>query len=372
MIKTLSIILLTILTTLGVQTAQNTETKLGSTLTAITGTTKVSDLDTILTTNLNALNTDKLEASSLYGSTTLPYITTLANLSTIGTITSGTWNGTVVGVAYGGTASTTICSNNVLLGNGSSGFKCANGHGTSGQFLTSNGAGVAPTWQSSSVNQTLDYSWTGEHSFTSASTTIGFINSLTVNKLFANASSTVTASSTVLSRDASGNVSWVASGMQEIASTTLSAGATSITLSGIPTRNLLQIHFEHGTFSPDADAMCLFNSDDAGNYQSTGAHIGSGAVTYIASTSANGVSLNDKGQTDGVQSYYVINVSNPLNRVKHFTVQGTRYKIDATYNANYGGSWENTTSQINSVTCRSTAASNFPAGSRITVYGSSR
>jgi hypothetical protein len=41
-----------------------------------------------------------------------------ANVSITGTITSGTWNGGVIGVAYGGTGSTSLTTNAVLLGNG--------------------------------------------------------------------------------------------------------------------------------------------------------------------------------------------------------------------------------------------------------------
>src|SRR3990167_4097302 len=171
--------LIAILSTLGTERFLNSiepKTWLGSTLTTITGTTKVSDLDTILTANFNALNADKLEASSLYGSTTLPYITTLSGLASIGTITTGIWNGTGIDVARQGTGTTTLCLNNVILGNAGSGFKCADGHGVSGEFLTSNGAGTAPTWQASTVSLTADYTWTGEHSFTSATTTNFFAN----------------------------------------------------------------------------------------------------------------------------------------------------------------------------------------------------
>jgi hypothetical protein len=45
-------------------------------------------------------------------------------------------------------------------------MKTVNGFGTSGQFLTSNGAATAPSWQSASVDQTQAYTWTGLHTFT--------------------------------------------------------------------------------------------------------------------------------------------------------------------------------------------------------------
>ncbi len=51
--------------------------QLGTTLTAITGTTKIKDLGTILPANFNALNSDKIETST----TTLPKITSLPGLT---------------------------------------------------------------------------------------------------------------------------------------------------------------------------------------------------------------------------------------------------------------------------------------------------
>src|SRR3990167_3331227 len=53
--------------------------------------------------------------NDLFASTTLPQITTLANLATVGTITSGTWNGTDIGVAYGGTGVSTFGGTNHIL-----------------------------------------------------------------------------------------------------------------------------------------------------------------------------------------------------------------------------------------------------------------
>src|SRR3990167_10548915 len=187
MIQILATILITILTTVAVQNyvplkylealpGLERTRNLGATITTINSTDTLRDSRSVINTNFTNLNTDKLENSSLYGSTTLPYITTLSGLVSIGTIPTGVWNGTGIDVARQGTGTTTICLNNVILGNAGSGFKCADGHGVSGEFLTSNGAGTAPTWQASTVSLTADYTWTGEHSFTSATTTNFFAN----------------------------------------------------------------------------------------------------------------------------------------------------------------------------------------------------
>src|SRR3990167_841989 len=90
-------------------------------------------------------------------------VTTLSNLVSIGTITTGTWNASILTVSYGGTGSSTLSSNHILVGNGTGNIGVINGFGTSGQFLTSNGEATLPTWQSATVNQTLNYTWTGQH-----------------------------------------------------------------------------------------------------------------------------------------------------------------------------------------------------------------
>ena len=71
-------------------------------------------------------------------------VTTLSSLASVGTITTGTWNGSVLGIAYGGTNSTaTATAGGVGYGTGTAHAYTA--AGTSGQVLTSAGAG-APTW----------------------------------------------------------------------------------------------------------------------------------------------------------------------------------------------------------------------------------
>lgn len=64
------------------------------------------------------------------------------SITTLGTITSGTWNGGVLGIAYGGTGTTTVPSNGqLLIGNGS-GYSLAT-LGGSGGISISSGAGSA-------------------------------------------------------------------------------------------------------------------------------------------------------------------------------------------------------------------------------------
>jgi len=139
----------------------------GTSVTTISGTDTMSDFPTTYNANLSALNAGKMEIST----TTLPLITTLTGLTTTGTIGTGVWEGTPIGVGYNGTGTTSPTQYLTMLGNGALGLTHASSTGTSGQFLTSGGAGAYPSWQSSSVTQSDSFNWTGGHTFTSASTT---------------------------------------------------------------------------------------------------------------------------------------------------------------------------------------------------------
>ena len=72
-------------------------------------------------------------------------VTALASLVTVGTLTTGTWNANVIGVAYGGTGAATLTDHGVLLGSGA-GAITPTAAGTAGQILTSGGAAADPAW----------------------------------------------------------------------------------------------------------------------------------------------------------------------------------------------------------------------------------
>ncbi len=183
----------------------------GTTLTNITSATKISDLATILPNNFNELDRMKIEVST----TTLPKITTLAgltsasSLATIGTITTGVWNGTAIPVSKGGTGTTSPTIYMTMLGNGSLGLTHASSTGTTGQFLTSNGAGAYPSWQTASVNQTSDYNFTSSYfgvKNLNASSTAA--NPIYLNGIDFNTPSVEGASSTILATNGSGTLTW--------------------------------------------------------------------------------------------------------------------------------------------------------------------
>jgi hypothetical protein len=86
-------------------------------------------------------------------------VTSLSSLVTVGTITSGTWNGTAIAVSYGGTGSTTAASALTALGAAATG---ATNTFTGAQIgnvtaLTSSGASIATDF---SVNNNFSHTFT--------------------------------------------------------------------------------------------------------------------------------------------------------------------------------------------------------------------
>ena len=113
----------------------------GSTLTLADGSTLATSGAYSLTLTTTATTNVTLPTSGTLVNTA---VTTLSSLVSIGTITTGTWNASVISVAYGGTGASSLTANNVLLGNGTSALQVV-APGTSGNVLTSNGT----TWVSS-------------------------------------------------------------------------------------------------------------------------------------------------------------------------------------------------------------------------------
>ena len=81
------------------------------------------------------------------------------SITTLGTIATGTWEGTDIGVAHGGTGGSTLTDNAILMGNGTSAISGANGiSGHDSQpLLTISGAGA--TLELSETATTPDEVW---------------------------------------------------------------------------------------------------------------------------------------------------------------------------------------------------------------------
>ena len=108
-------------------------------ITAGTGLTKSGNtLNAIGTANKITVSGDAITIADAYVGQT--------SLVTLGTITTGTWQSTDIGVAYGGTGVSTLTSNGILYGNGTGAVQVT-AAGTDGYFLYSNSG--TPAWTNS-------------------------------------------------------------------------------------------------------------------------------------------------------------------------------------------------------------------------------
>jgi hypothetical protein len=144
---------------------------LGASVTTIQGTDTLSSSRAVINTNFANLNSDKIENAT----TSVAAITTLSNLVSVGTLTTGVWSASTIAINKGGTASTS--PSGILWGDGAGAYTSI-GQGVSGQLLTSNGATI-PTFVSPSVDTTIPYVWTGQHTIGTTSPTYSFQNATT-------------------------------------------------------------------------------------------------------------------------------------------------------------------------------------------------
>ena len=282
----------------------------GAAFTTINTTDRIRDLPTTINANFALVNTGFVDM----GTTSVDSITTLSNLVTIGTITSGTWNASTLSVLYGGTGSTTWPAANTVIYASSTNAMLGVPIGTEGQVLTlvnvGGTASLVPQWQDGGVNETLEYDWTGLHDWTATSTFAGvaaFSNLL----MFGNGSATTTlnfsntaqlsASTSVIGFNADGAVSILplphllhASTTDNVTSTTASTTLLKIPLSSSELGDSgtivgdIGFEFESGVLGSGNDSATLTLC--FGQYE------GNNNCTMVASSTnfyASGVSYSD-------------------------------------------------------------------------------
>lgn len=156
-------------------------------ITELATTDSLSDFPTTYNANLGQL----MRRST----TTLYLLASSTNLVSVGALSSGSLatGFTAVTVPLGGTGSSTLATGQILLGSTTNAVGIVGSWGTSGQFLTSGGDQLPPTWTTSSVDQTLHYYWSGSHTFTGTSTTFS-VSTTTISS----ATTTLTATDGVL------------------------------------------------------------------------------------------------------------------------------------------------------------------------------
>jgi hypothetical protein len=106
-------------------------------VTAGAGLTKSGNtIDAVGTSDRITVNADSIDIASTYVGQ--------SSIVTVGTVTTGTWNASTIGVGYGGTGVTSFTSNGIVYGNGGSALQVT-GAGTQYQVLQA-GSGGTPTF----------------------------------------------------------------------------------------------------------------------------------------------------------------------------------------------------------------------------------
>lgn len=346
---------------------------LGTVVTTISGSTLISAYPAIQNANVNALNDGKIENSS----TTINAITTLSNLSTVGTLISGSLGSgfTTVGIARGGTGSTTLSLGQVLVGSSTNAIATPlNSWGASGQLLTSQGINLPPQWTTVSTDPTLNYAWTGNHNFTGTTTIKNLTASSTVanpiylNGVNYNTPSVQGAANTVLTNNGSGSLTfnlpdWIQRG--EVVATTTVTGMEIVNIATSTDMRIILMLPSYG-----GNLTMNFNHDlgpNGGGQQYRDWQMLN--YNYTASTTNNSgggpLFLNSVATST---SYVIMDINNSstTQKIINFTIDGFKDGIPDRIIG--GASWNDRTHSINAVGLR-LATGTMPQGSRMTIYG---
>lgn len=121
-----------------------------------------------------------------------------SSITTLGTITTGVWNGTTITVSYGGTGDTTLTNHGVLIGQGTSAV-AATATGSAGQVLQSGGAAADPTYSTATYPSTATGTGTilRANGTNWAATTATYPNTIATGDLLYGSATNVTSALTV-------------------------------------------------------------------------------------------------------------------------------------------------------------------------------
>jgi len=109
-------------------------------ITAGAGLTKTGNtIDIVGTSNRITVNTDNIDISSSYVGQT--------SITTLGTVTSGTWNATTIAIAKGGTGLTTVSKGSVLVANAADTLTALDGGGVYDGLLTYDATTDTISWK---------------------------------------------------------------------------------------------------------------------------------------------------------------------------------------------------------------------------------
>lgn len=153
---------------------------------------------------------------------------------------------------------------------------------------------------------------------------------------------------------------------EKIATTTLGAGAASVTFSSISASYTDLVLVAVSTAVSSANNMTMqFNSDTGSNYSRTFINGNGSSATSSRSTSQTKLFVGDFGNPT-IPSVVIINLMNYSNTTTYKTVVGRYGEADIQTGASVG-LWQST-SAINAMTIFA-ETNNFASGSTFTLYG---
>lgn len=268
-------------------------------------TDNLSDWPTLYNANLAILDSELLELADFFSTTTISNITALAGLTTVGTIGTGVWEATDVGVAHGGTGKSAWTQYLIPYADTTTSFSQIP-IGTNGQVLTSNGAGSVASFQDGTINQNIAYDFTNNFSISGSSYFADLAASSTVN--FAGVDlifpSSQGAASTTLKTTGSGNLIWDVEDMYLMDEVVLSGSATYATTTFTnPPRSMRAVIFVPSSTN---DQLALrFNGNSTGAYTFRAYFDNEAATAQQASAQGQ---INFEGTATTTERYMVVDI----------------------------------------------------------------
>ena len=331
-------------------------------ITTINATDRLKDSRTTINDNFTALNNGKIDNAT----STLESLTSAPNLATIGTITTGTWNGTTITIANGGTSATSFTDNTLFYGNGTSAWTDV-ATGTAGQLLTL--VSGQPAWTSASFDQSDDYHLTGDWNFvgTQYLDSLNASSTLILGGITSIFPSTQGASSTVWRNDGAGNqtsnfLDW------ELVDIVILGGASNYATSTIPAgfKDIRVIFYSQG-LSVAQKMFLKFNGDteSPSNYHSS---VSVNSAAPVGENSKQGITLTNTATTSPV--YLDVLITNVTTLTKRINWTGSEGGVTSIPNLIVGGGvWNNTADDITDIVFHAAETGTLNTGTRVSTYG---
>lgn len=228
------------------------------------------------------------------------------------------------------------------------------------------------------TSSAYSYRWTAANVFAasttlSATTTIAASNAsttaLVLNSIPYSFPGSNGASSTVLTNNGWGRLSWNRPDWVLLFSTTTTGILASTTIPNLPAATDLKLVIDTGTVTGVGLLSIQFNGDTAANYNWR-------TVDNFTPTIVNGagsvirpmVAFNDNTVGFVVQA----NITNIASRLKTITGLEVEENTGAVIGGSFWGNWTNTSNQISSITIGCGGGTGCPVGMQIRIYGSNQ